>query len=66
MLEKSNGPPAPTGEWLLGRDFVFVFSFIFFYIVYFESLGLPGFGCRLVMPNTIVGIRYLLLLFLCK
>ena len=47
----ANGRPAPAGEGLLGREFVFVFYSFTFFVVYFESLGLPGFGCRLVSCN---------------
>ena len=43
-----NGRPAPAGEGLLGLVFVFVFSSSIFFVARFESLGLHGFGCKLV------------------
>jgi len=40
-------------QGLLGKLFEFVSSLINFHDVYFESLGLHGFGCKLVMGGVI-------------
>jgi hypothetical protein len=44
-----NGRLAADVQGLLGKIFVFVSSFAKLYSVRFESLGLHGLGCKLVM-----------------
>ena len=44
-----NAPLAADVQGLLGVVFVFVFSSLISVIACFVSLGLHGFGCKLVM-----------------
>ena len=47
----ANGPLAAAVQGLFGLMFVFVFSSFYSLVACFESLGLHGFGCKLVMGN---------------
>jgi len=52
-----NGRLAAAGQGLLGLMFVFVFSSFSFLVACFESLGLHGFGCKLVMHRAVLGCK---------
>jgi len=57
----TNGRPAPAGEGLLGREFVFVFCSYTSFVVHFESLGLPGTGAGLLTTEKNLTLRSLII-----
>jgi hypothetical protein len=57
ILMPPNGPLAAAVQGLLGELFVFVSSLSYFNFVRYPSLGLHGFGCKLVMHRAVLGCK---------